>query len=325
MFSNIFHTASYRRKLPVPFFEVLDQEHAALHGGPTIVFSWDFAADHLKDTTDGLLAKIKPLFSAEEQPNFSATCTNEELVQWLNKLLHTSSCLYNDRNFPKAGLMKETVSMTRLELDPSELTRLNRLLLEEAFPEHLKTIADIHLEKIYRRIHAGEGSTALCFSGGGIRSATFALGVAQGLVQRGVMKHFDYLSTVSGGGYIGSWLSSWIHRAGSAEKVFAALMGGRAESPTEPEPPPLSHLRKYSNYLTPKLGAFAADTWTLVATYLRNLLLNWLVFIPILLALFALPRLCVALLRVNQPDWLNREPDFSPAAFWRSGRWLTAP
>jgi hypothetical protein len=304
MLENIFHTASYRRKLPVPFFEVLDQEQAALHGGPTTVFSWDFAADHLKEPTDGLLAKIKPLLSPDARPNVPETCTRKELVQWLNQLLHTPSCLYGERDFPKAGLQKETISMTRLELDPSELTRLNRLLLEQAFPEYLKTIADIHLGKIYRSIHAGEGSAALCFSGGGIRSATFALGVAQGLAGRGLLKHFDYLSTVSGGGYIGSWLSSWIHRAGGSEKVFAALAGGRAESPTEPEPPPLEHLRKYSNYLTPKLGAFSADTWTLVATYLRNLLLNWLVFIPILLALFALPRLDVALLHMNQPDWV---------------------
>src|SRR5450759_19984 len=150
MFSNVFHTASYRRKLPVPFFEVLDQEHAALHGGATTVFSWDFAADHLKEPADGLLAKIKPLLSADERSGLPETCAKEDLAQWLNKVLHTPSCLYNDRDFPKAGLRKETVSMTRLELDPSELTRLNRLLLEEAFPDYLKTIADIHLEKIYR-------------------------------------------------------------------------------------------------------------------------------------------------------------------------------
>lgn len=304
MFTNFFHTASYRRKLPVPFFEVLDQEHAALHGGPTTVFSWDFAADHLKDPAAGLPAKIRPLLAAEDRPQVPEVCTKAELIPWLNQLLHTPSCLYHDRNFPKAGLLKETVSMTRLALDPSELTRLNRLLLEEAFPEHLKTIADLHLGKIFRRIHAGEGSAALCFSGGGIRSATFALGVAQGLAGRGVLPRFDYLSTVSGGGYIGSWLSSWIHRAGSAEKVFAALKTGRAESPMEPEPKPLGHLRKYSNYLTPKLGLFSADTWTLAATYLRNLLLNWLVFIPLLLALFALPRLHVALLHISPPDWV---------------------
>lgn len=65
--------------------------------------------------------------------------------------------------------------------------------------------------------------TALCFSGGGIRSATYCLGVLQGLAKFGLLDKFDYLSTVSGGGYIGSWLSAWVDRAGSVEKVQAAL------------------------------------------------------------------------------------------------------
>ena len=42
--------------------------------------------------------------------------------------------------------------------------------------------------------------TALCLSGGGIRSATFCLGVIQGMANRGLLPCFDYLSTVSGGG-----------------------------------------------------------------------------------------------------------------------------
>ncbi|HJX83818.1 MAG TPA: hypothetical protein VJ723_05705, partial [Candidatus Angelobacter sp.] len=42
--------------------------------------------------------------------------------------------------------------------------------------------------------------SALCISGGGIRSATFALGAIQGLAEGGVLGGFDYLSTVSGGG-----------------------------------------------------------------------------------------------------------------------------
>src|SRR5437868_2014333 len=46
----------------------------------------------------------------------------------------------------------------------------------------------------------------LSISGGGIRSATFGLGVLQGLAAVGLLPRFDYLSTVSGGGYIGSWL-----------------------------------------------------------------------------------------------------------------------
>jgi hypothetical protein len=68
----------------------------------------------------------------------------------------------------------------------------------------------------------------LALSGGGIRSATFALGVLQGLVRarppspaqaeqeatarpephRSLLARFDYLSTVSGGGYIGSFFAS---------------------------------------------------------------------------------------------------------------------
>ena len=48
----------------------------------------------------------------------------------------------------------------------------------------------------------------LAFSGGGIRSATFALGVLEGLKQFGLLKKIHYLSTVSGGGYIGAWLSA---------------------------------------------------------------------------------------------------------------------
>ncbi|KLU04613.1 hypothetical protein RISK_003235 [Rhodopirellula islandica] len=47
----------------------------------------------------------------------------------------------------------------------------------------------------------------LALSGGGIRSASFALGVLQALSDIGVFRHIDYLSTVSGGGYIGCGLS----------------------------------------------------------------------------------------------------------------------
>ena len=49
----------------------------------------------------------------------------------------------------------------------------------------------------------------LAFSGGGIRSATFNLGVLQALADLKLLCRIDYLSTVSGGGYIGSWLMAW--------------------------------------------------------------------------------------------------------------------
>ncbi|MBS1787504.1 MAG: hypothetical protein JST85_07280 [Acidobacteria bacterium] len=147
---------------------------------------------------------------------------------------------------------------------------------------------------------------ALCFSGGGIRSATFALGLMQGLVKCGVkLGQFHYLSTVSGGGYIGSWLSAWIHRQG-VESVEQGLKCSSEDklSPPDPvptgpnrdssEPEPIRHLRRFSNYMSPKLGLFSADTWTLVGIFLRNLLLNWTVLIPVLVVALGLPRLMVS-------------------------------
>lgn len=141
---------------------------------------------------------------------------------------------------------------------------------------------------VFTKLHR-QRLRALCLSGGGIRSATFALGVMQGLARKGLLDQFDYLSTVSGGGYIGGWLSSWIARA-SLPQVIEELRR-RPKDPLDPEPAPIRHLRSFSNFLTPRLGVLSADSWTLVATYLRNLLLNWLVFVPPLIALLSLPLL----------------------------------
>ena len=65
------------------------------------------------------------------------------------------------------------------------------------------------LEGYYEAAFAQENA-ALCLSGGGIRSAAFALGVVQALARMGLLTRFQYLSTVSGGGYLGAWLSRWI-------------------------------------------------------------------------------------------------------------------
>lgn len=50
----------------------------------------------------------------------------------------------------------------------------------------------------------------LAFSGGGVRSATFNLGIFQAMAQMKLLRHVDYLSSVSAGGFIGAWLSKWI-------------------------------------------------------------------------------------------------------------------
>ena len=125
----------------------------------------------------------------------------------------------------------------------------------------------------------------LAISGGGIRSATFGLGVLQGLSQVGLLGRFDYLSTVSGGGYIGSWWSAWIRDEGF-EAVTAKLNPNLKRDNAAQEPKPIRHLRYYSNYLAPQPGLFSYDGWTLVSIYLRNFLLNVTVLILAMLGVF---------------------------------------
>lgn len=78
-------------------------------------------------------------------------------------------------------------------------------------PDAAQVNENAELSNVLSKFHEGK-LTALCFSGGGIRSATFGLGIVQALAKEGWLEKFDYLSTVSGGGYLGSWLSAWIWR-----------------------------------------------------------------------------------------------------------------
>ena len=123
--------------------------------------------------------------------------------------------------------------------------------------------------------------TALCLSGGGIRSAAFCLGVLQSLARRRLLNEFDYLSSVSGGGFIGGWLQVLVKESRDINLAQAALEENNA--------PPLKGLRGFTSYLTPRRGPVSADVWAAIVLYIRNLLLNWMVFTPafFLLALSA--------------------------------------
>jgi len=90
-------------------------------------------------------------------------------------------------------------------------------------------------------------AVALALSGGGIRSATFSLGVLIALARRGVLPHFDYMSTVSGGGYLGSFLSAFLNSPRGddiglqADDLPFRRRAGEAAA--------LRHLRHHSKYL----------------------------------------------------------------------------
>ena len=61
------------------------------------------------------------------------------------------------------------------------------------------------------------------------------------------------------------------------------MMNGPVREVVDEEPEPIRHLRRYSSYLNPQPGLFSADTWTLVAIYLRNVLINLLLLLPMVL------------------------------------------
>jgi hypothetical protein len=316
---------------PLTTAEALKEEFVQLHGPlpdyhawlnqlPAEPALWLLRKDHFRNPgalVEDLLAATNPLtrflrerLSAETARTLEACrrspliCDSflESLADDLNRVVVAEQALYEKERFATVKLTPETEALAKSAPAGHRLAILNRLLLEEAFSHAIAKMWDT-LAGLYALIHQ-RGRTALCLSGGGIRSATFGLGVLQGLARRDLLDEFDYLSTVSGGGYIGSWLSSWIHHAGSSQKVFQALKSQSIASPTEPEPKTLEHLRNFSNYLTPKLGSLSADTWTLVGTYLRNLALNWIVFLPFIVAVLAVPRLGVALLRLPAEPWM---------------------
>ena len=127
----------------------------------------------------------------------------------------------------------------------------------------------------------------LALSGGGIRSATFNLGLLQALERWGVFRHVDYLSTVSGGGFIGSALSALM--SGPTSRGFP--FGSAAPPGQPPDPgasaarPVIEHLRNNSNYLTPK-GLL--DVAQIVAVLARGILLNLMVLAPWMLLVCAI-------------------------------------
>ncbi len=143
----------------------------------------------------------------------------------------------------------------------------------------------------------------LAFSGGGIRSATFNLGVLQALADLKLLCRIDYLSTVSGGGYIGSWLVAWTKRLRSFARLQEEISTHRVHLKGDKEQPPVRFLRVFSNYLTPKLGFFSGDTWAMISIYLRNLFLNQIILVGMLAALLLLPRAasCLACTVLHSP------------------------
>lgn len=135
----------------------------------------------------------------------------------------------------------------------------------------------------------------LALSGGGIRSATFGLGVLERLRDIGLLERIDYLSTVSGGGYIGGWLSANCLRRQQLQQQQRQTRPTAKVAPSWLSPganwdQSIAHLRRYSKYLSPQVGLLSADTWTMGTIWLRNALLTQTIIVLMIALLMLLAR-----------------------------------
>lgn len=119
---------------------------------------------------------------------------------------------------------------------------------------------------------AGSDLVGLALSGGGVRSASFCLGALQALDDLGVLSKVDYLSTVSGGGYIGTSMTAAMSEARDSKFPFPSEL-------TPEERPALRHVRDHSNYLFP---GGKIDIFNNVAIYLRGIIANAILLLPYL-------------------------------------------
>ena len=206
-------------------------------------------------------------------------------------------------NVPEDGLPR----ILALQPEEGRETEISKAVTETLGGDDQEKAWQDAIDKEGARCYAGhDGLVGLAFSGGGIRSATFNLGVLQALEKCGIWGSIDYLSTVSGGGYLGSCLSS-LNARGPASFPFRHKQG-------QAEPDTFRHLRNNANYIAPN-GIL--DSLRAPAILLRGMVFNLMVVLPWIL--FA------SIITI----WINPLPealgasllgDYPPFSFFFEGR-----
>jgi hypothetical protein len=172
--------------------------------------------------------------------------------------------------------------------------------------DHYQDVIDAEIE----RLNLTDRPKGFAISGGGIRSASFGLGVMQALVDKNKLKEMDYMSTVSGGGYLGAALTWALKQAKGkagtepgnfplgAKGAFARLPKREEDEKAKqkikeeekkkvPDNLLLDFIRQHSSYLlpVPSLGAVS-----FVAVVLRSMVISLFVytaFLTMMMAMFA--------------------------------------
>ncbi len=157
-------------------------------------------------------------------------------------------------------------------------------------------------DPVYKRINESEASeiaarrgtgdekisnaVGLALSGGGIRSASFCLGACQSLADHGMMRDVDVMSTVSGGGYTGAFIS----------RQMATKAGNPAAPLTQrngPDTDAIRIMRTKVKYLSP--SGFA-EKWSMICSLAAGMVVNWV-------GLAAILSLVVLIVLLTKPIW----------------------
>src|SRR6266496_3929125 len=194
-------------------------------------------------------------------------------------------------------MLSETAADTLIEdaattVYPKEFRTAEAAAIRErrkkASSTHAEKPTDPELASVYKYTEQCDDAppsdtVGLALSGGGIRSATFALGVLQALAHQNRLRNVDILSTVSGGGFTGSFLGRLFTR--TAVKESQDPVGRVQDILKDSCSAPLQWLRTQANYL---FNAGWNDVQLNVAIFWRNIFSIYLVVGILLFTVFGL-------------------------------------
>lgn len=184
---------------------------------------------------------------------------------------------------------KDAIEKLLLESEKKQLIGIWERIHYTITLYHIKKQEMQKIKERRKKINGGEenaskyrndGSFGLALSGGGVRSATFNLGLLQALQRCKLLKDIDYLSTVSGGGYIGSSLTWFMSKDGKFP-FGTTRIDTNHESGNR-----VSWIRDHGSYLAPGDGL---SIWSFFAALLsamfKNIVIIFLFFISIFIIL----------------------------------------
>ncbi|MFZ2508757.1 MAG: hypothetical protein WAW79_09840 [Steroidobacteraceae bacterium] len=203
------------------------------------------------------LASAMAISAAAASPNMGRS-TSPALVAFMT-IINVRLGIW----IPNPGLLEEALAgrNAKRQNGPGPSGRKPGFAFEEVFRGELVSIEN-RWEQLGRKgakrclarcttPTVAHGLAGIGFSGGGIRSATINLGIAQVLHQAGIFDHFDYMSTVSGGGYLGSSISALMrYKTGPVSEIAGTVKvettsGGEKIVTISPSQPGEARIHRY--------------------------------------------------------------------------------